>query len=106
MDEGELLDGEGYPTEYALKRIQEWDVLEHNKFVSLMDFVKSIWQYPEHISEENKVYTLVTNGWSGNEDIIDAMQQNMMLNILYWCSSERGGKHVYAPMSNYEEGEK
>jgi hypothetical protein len=98
----EPLDSDGYPTDYAIEKIETWKIdgkLE--TYISLMDFIKSLWRYPDYILEdpENHVYTLITGGWSGNEQIVYAMKQNMLLNCFYWFSSERGGKHVYAPLS-------
>jgi hypothetical protein len=98
----ELLDDNGYPTEYALEKITNWnlwDLESLGSFAKLMEFIKTLWYYPDYVNnDENNVYTLVTIGWSGNEDIIRAMEKNSALQCLYWYSSERGGKHVYAPM--------
>ena len=37
----------------------------------------------------------VTGGWSGNEDVIEAMRANHLFWILYWESSNRGGRHAF-----------
>jgi hypothetical protein len=96
----ELVDDDGYPTEYALGRIANWEICNVQDFVNLMKFIKSIWYYPECITnDENNAHTLITLGWSGNEDIIEAMENNVTLQFFYWYSSERGGKYVYAPMN-------
>ena len=36
-----------------------------------------------------------TGGWSGNEDLIGAMQNNAMLWIMTWVSSRRGGHYTF-----------
>lgn len=93
-----LLDEFGYPTEYSLARIQTWKVYSEEDFINLMEFVKDLWYYPECFQEgPDHVYTLITLGWSGNESVIGAMQENVVLDSLFWYSSERGGKHIYAP---------
>lgn len=94
----DILDEDGYPTEYALEKIAGWKVDTYDKFLSLMEFIKTLWYYPDYIVENGESFTLITGGWSGNEDIIYAMKQNVLLHCFYWYSSERGGKHVYAPM--------
>ena len=48
-----------------------------------------------HIRQGTGQWIMVTGGWSGNEDIIDAMRCNTMLWMLYWCSSERGGRYIF-----------
>jgi hypothetical protein len=101
----ELLDNDGYPTDYALEKIEKWKINIHPEdFISLMELIKSIWYYPDYIKENTKehAYTLITGGWSGNEDIIYAMKQNTLLHCFYWYSSERGGAHVYAPMGYHK----
>lgn len=42
-----------------------------------------------------RTYTLATGGWSENEDIIEAMQQNRFLWMTCWYQSTRGGLHVF-----------
>ena len=37
----------------------------------------------------------ITGGWSINEEIISAMQENVILYSRLWVASMRGGKHVF-----------
>ena len=97
----ELLDNEGYPTEYTLEKIKNWEIRGDHDFLEIMEFIKSVWHYPPYVTKEGNVYILVTLGWSGNEDIIGAMEQNLRLHAFYWYSSQRGGKYIYAPI-NYD----
>ncbi len=92
-----------YPTEEDLKKIEEWDYLD---FENLALFVQSIWHWGEDyarlsdwkVNEFNTDYRmleLITGGWSGNEDIICALNRNQMFNMMCWYSSHRGGHHIY-----------
>jgi hypothetical protein len=38
---------------------------------------------------------LKTGGWSGNEDIINALQQNVVFWTKYWRTSKRGGFYAF-----------
>lgn len=100
------LDNDGYPTEEALKKIREWNYAD---FTGWMEFIKSIWNYvdwgwyeteePDWIdsSRTNHVYRISTAGWSGNENIIRAMQQNTFLWAIGCESWRRGGHYVFIP---------
>jgi len=88
-----------YPEEEQLDKIANWSVWEslHN-FREFMDYVFSLWSYRDWgWRQNNDIYTISTAGWSGNEDIIDAMQQNFVFWSLYWYSTRVGGHHIFAP---------
>lgn len=88
----EWLDKDGYPTQEALWKIEKWDYLD---FEELIKFIQSIWTFKDYIhTEDDKVY-LSTAGWSGNEDIIEALRNNLVFWSLCWESSRRGGHYVF-----------
>jgi len=100
----EVLDEDGYPTEAALELIRGWHWSDcHGWF----DFIKSIWwmsgwgwhesSVPHDYNPEKTVhqYNISTGGWSGNEAIISAMQQNRLLWSLQWVQSRRGGHYIF-----------
>ena len=39
--------------------------------------------------------TLITGGWSENEEVMSAVKRNKIFNIVCWDSSYRGGKVIY-----------
>jgi hypothetical protein len=95
----DLLDDYGYPTEYALELIMTWPT---DDFQGMMEFVASIWYYPDHIEPvEEDQWRCTTGGWSGNEEIIAAMQANQIWWMLNWYSSQRGGHYVFSPVPGY-----
>lgn len=83
---------ERYPTDEELDRIAKWPVIGTDDLRALFDYVRSLWWMPEWgWKEADGKFNISTGGWSGNEDIIDALQQNFMFWGLCWLSSKRGG---------------
>ena len=99
------LDGDGYPTEAALDVIREWTFQMSDR--ELFDFIKSIWWMPdwswkeceaidERTGRKSYCYYISTGGWSGNESIIQAMQENKwMFWHMHWVQSRRGGHYIF-----------
>lgn len=102
----DYLDEDGYPTDEALEMIRTWN--HDNKFRDLMDFVKNIWWKPEWgwyetVDEKgHSVYNISTGGWSGNESIIDALQDNYIFWGFCWEQSRRGGHYIFKIKKNGE----
>lgn len=97
------MDDWGYPDKKDLKKIREWDVV--NDLPGLLQFLKSIWWQPAWgfvLTPLETELELHTGGWSGNEDIMEALQANEMFWTLFWYSSERGG-HYKFHFYNYTE---
>lgn len=102
IDEMEHLDEDGYPTEEALKIIETWD-WKTQDIVKLFDFIHSIW-YSERWKESEAVshhgkkyhqYQFSTDGWSGNESIIDAFRKNDFVYNLCLLHYRRGGHYEF-----------
>jgi len=87
-------DIDGYPTEEELKRIHEWPP---DDLLGLIGFIKGIWWMSEwgvHVTPER--LRLSTGGWSGNEDIILALQAGLhWFWMKHWESYRRGGHYVF-----------
>jgi hypothetical protein len=86
-----------YPIEEELKKIEEWPMKDYRE---LLDFIHSIWEYAEWTWSEEKLkdaveYNISTAGWSGNEDLIRAMQNNEMFWKMCWQQSKRGGHYIF-----------
>lgn len=89
-----------YPTDETLKLISEYSLLDKSG-KQLLDEIRPIWNYADsgywHVEETDTHYKyhISTAGWSGNEDIIRALQKNFIFWHMYWYSSRRGGHHVF-----------
>jgi len=86
-----------YPTEQELEKIEKWP---HNDFRGLMDFIHDIWEFAEWGWSEKKLkdaieYDISTGGWSGNEDIIRALEKNPLFWTMCWEQSRRGGYYIF-----------
>jgi hypothetical protein len=81
-----------YPTEADLATIANWDPMD---FDGWMEFVRELWAYPEYWSCVDGHHRIATGGWSGNECLIGAMQENVVAWSLYWKSSTRGGAYEF-----------
>ncbi len=87
-----------YPHEQSLRIIRGWP---HDDHLGLMDFVESLWRYADWGFTRNATmvgdveFFLSTGGWSGNEEIISALQENKMFWALCWKSSWRGGHYQF-----------
>lgn len=85
--------GDGYPTESTCQAIREWP---YSDLPGLFDFMQAAWSYPTLFTPDGSGgYRISTGGWSGNEGLIDAMQENVMAWSLCWQSSKRGGHYEF-----------
>lgn len=83
-----------YPTKDELKKIAEWP---HDDYKRLMEFVKERWEFSDvgYFEQDGDRYFLSTGGWSGNEEIIHALYENLLFWALCWQSSRRGGHYEF-----------
>lgn len=93
-----MLDNDGYPAEASLKQIAEWDLTKQDIY-GLLDLVKENTQWEDrqiHIIGKRVLrFEYHTGGWSGNEEVIGALQQNTFFWILFWQKSLRGGHYYF-----------
>jgi hypothetical protein len=89
-----------YPSDEELEKIKTWDYSDYH---GLMEFIQSLWEFDawgfNRLDRAAEIYMISTGGWSGNEDIIQAMESNIMFWSLYWYQSRRGGHYIFAPMT-------
>lgn len=103
METDDMLDEDGYPTASALELIEIWHWTDPKgwfKFINSIWHLKSWgWDELESIDELTNdrawCYYISTGGWSGNEDIIRAMQKNEMMWHTQWVQARRGGHYIF-----------
>ena len=82
-----------YPSNETLDAVKAWN---WNDCTGLFEFVKQAWWMPDWgWREVDGELHVSTGGWSGNEDLIEAMQANVMVWSLCWVQSRRGGHYVF-----------
>jgi hypothetical protein len=90
---------EEYPSEETLTRIHDWTPEKWTKeeFHKFMAFVHDNWKYANdgYWEQDHNHYAIHTAGWSGNEDIVLAMQGNYIFWSLFWQSHTRGGHFTF-----------
>lgn len=113
----EILGDDGYPSEQELKTISGWIITKEADIQALLEYVRARWTYPEYFGYQperladgappNKPFGVSTGGWSGNESLIGALEDNLMFWACCWHRSERGGHYVFdsAPFGDRETGE-
>ena len=84
-----MLDNNGYPSEEELKTITKLGNLKDSD--ALIDYLNDRWNWEDICFKyDGKNLILHTGGWSGNEDMIDALYNTLFWHR-YWKSSQRGG---------------
>ena len=97
-----------YPDREDLDRIDSWPCTD---LPALMAFVAELWSdygwfkrcptkimfdgRPEDDYDDGHRWCCATGGWSGNEEIISALERNAMFWILCWAASLRGGYYEF-----------
>lgn len=108
-DENDIgqMDESCYPTEELLTLIRNYKVLEDG-WDALLYFVEGGWWNSETgMKIGTKYLTLHTWGWSGNEDIIEALKQSDFWWTM-WYKSQIGG-HYWFKLNyhfRYKKGDK
>ena len=93
------MDQDGYPDEDELQDIRDAAAFEAVNAFDLLEQVRKLWHWPSYATVtndgENLMHEFCTGGWSGNEDLIEALKDNRMFWMRWWKLSERGGRYVF-----------
>jgi len=92
-----MLDKDGYPTTETLKKIKNWDYKDRE---GVLRFLSECWYYEDSAEEtRDGLWVFATGGWSGNEELICALQDNQVLWVyltsIYYIHFT-GGFYVFA----------
>jgi len=87
------IDDDGYPTDTTLNTITNWV----DGYFKLMEFIaKYCNKYGRcEYRTFDGVWEIATGGWSGNEEIIQALKGNRLFWIMTWQLSKRGGYYEF-----------
>jgi len=95
---GVMLDSNDYPDEESLRQIKEWDILKQG-IQGLLDLIEENTNWADRqIHQTGKrviQYEYHTGGWSGNEDVINALHQNFLFWSMFWKKSTAGGHYYF-----------
>jgi hypothetical protein len=83
-----------YPADEVLDKLVHWDYKDPE---GALLYASENWNvhYGLVIRNLNKTWSFVTGGWSGNEDIINSLADNILLWDTVWESCHRGGKWIF-----------
>jgi len=94
---------DGYPEKQELDLIKHWS---YRDVFKLLDYLYDLWNYNDWGFKEEWKYNhlfkrdelkvnLSTGGWSGNEDLIEALLENEYVKLLWYNKWERGGHYEF-----------
>jgi len=104
------MDDNRYPTEEEKQEIRdwEWNIDENNpNDIPFIERLLELWSYADRCSFKkhkngNWKLLLNTSGWSGNEELIEALESQKQPNFFFWFwqKSERGGHYWFKRSMN------
>ena len=94
------MNDDGYPEDEELDQIRTWTPgpkwSGSEPWLGILRPVVSAWNRDMGRADwDGQVLTLVTGGWSGNEEVLGALEDNRCAWSMLWLSSHRGGKHTF-----------
>jgi len=94
-----MLDENCYPDERDLERIKSYSLME-GSIEELLQLIVDNSNYSgagpcQSTVRRGQYFEYHTFGWSGNEDVIDAVRSNFMFWALAWVCSYRGGHYYF-----------
>lgn len=94
-----VLANEDYPSEAELRRVAQWPIYSARDIRNLLGYVQRRWKYSSYfdpIPLGEQEFNVSTAGWSGNEDLMDALEENTIFWATCWVSARRGGHFVFS----------
>ena len=90
-----MLDENNYPDEESLEKIRKWDIFKQG-VSGLLELIEENTNWADRQIYQGKrgKYIYHTGGWSGNEDVIEALTHTTFW-FLFWQMSKRGGHYYF-----------
>lgn len=96
-----------YPDEHDLDVIREWECKTADDLHNLFIYIESRWWMPDWgwwqftDGKGQTFFHVATGGWSGNEDLIAALQDNFIAWHLCFEALHRGGHYIFRIPADY-----
>ncbi len=104
-----MLDKDNYPDEDSLREIAKWDILEKG-VQGLLDLVEENTHFGDWSFDIKGKQVLRleyhTGGWSGNEDVISALKENLLFFPMFWKKTEAGGHYYFRISKTWRKEQK
>lgn len=84
---------DNYPEEEELEKIKNWP--HEDDYGKLLEYCMSLWTFKDYATKRGGNYRFATGGWSGNESVIYALEDNKIFWMSCWESSSRGGLYKF-----------
>lgn len=94
-----------YPTDSVYAAIVSWPYTDIHGLFDYIEPLVSDYGTVRRIprNDGSTLFRLTTGGWSGNEEIVSAIQDNLVIHSFTWEMSVRGGMHVWRIPKKKEE---
>ena len=100
----ERTEDDGYPDDKELQEIRGAAGFHPEEARALLERVRHLWHWSNYATVtktgDKLRHEFCTGGWSGNESLIHALQDNTMFWLRWWHLSERGGRYVFETPDN------
>src|SRR5690348_2281153 len=101
------MDEDGYPEEAELDALKTWHIRSQADLDALWEAARKLWSYPDRFVPTGGLpedwprvmrqadWYVSTGGWSGNEDVIGALQRNFIFWSFCWRATIAGGHYWF-----------
>lgn len=94
------MNDDGYPEDAELEQIRTWSPgpkwSGSEPWLGILGLVYDAWNHDMGRADwSGQILTLVTGGWSGNEEVLGALEDNRCARSMLWLSSHRGGRYTF-----------
>lgn len=84
-----------YPSEEGIVTIETWEPTEGFDYMPLLRAIQRVWRWPSYFRLTARRAYVSTGGWSGHEDMLNALERNHMFWTLHYLQHRRGGHFIF-----------